>query len=233
MPRTDPDIDTLLDAALPHVAFDGWSPAAFRAAIADTDLSEARARALCPRGAVDLAMAFHRRGDRAMVHALRSEDLSAWRFRDRVARALRLRLDVIEDREAVRRGMALFALPHLAADGARLMWGTADAIWTALGDTSRDVNWYTKRATLSGVWSAVVLYWLGDQSEETAATTAFIDRRIDGVMQIERAKAMVRDNPLLKPLTVPLGRLAGRVRAPAQTARTDVPGMWHTPGERS
>ena len=233
MLRTDPDSDLLLDAAMPHVAFDGWSPTAFRAAIRDTDLTEARARALCPRGAVDLAIAFHRRGDRAMVQALGSEDLTALRFRDRVARALRLRLDVIEDREAVRRGMALFALPHLAADGARLMWGTADAIWTALGDTSRDVNWYTKRATLSGVWSAVVLYWLGDQSEETAATTAFIDRRIDGVMQIERAKAMVRDNPLLKPLTVPLGRLAGRVRAPAQTARTDVPGMWHTPGERS
>ena len=230
MPRTDPDIDTLLDAALPHVAFDGWSPSAFRAAIADTDLSEARARALCPRGAVDLAMAFHRRGDRAMVHALRSEDLSAWRFRDRVARALRLRLDVIEDREAVRRGMTLFALPHLAADGTKLMWGTADAIWTALGDTSRDVNWYTKRATLSGVWSAVVLYWLGDQSEGTQKTTAFIDRRIDEVMQIERVKASLRDNPLLKPITGPLGKLGGMIKAPRQTPDMNVPGMWRPGG---
>ena len=232
MPHTDPDTARLLDAALPHVAFDGWSPAAFRAAIADSELSEARARALCPRGAVDLAVAFHRRGDRAMVQALRGEDLSELRFRDRVARAVRLRLDVIEDREAVRRGMALFALPHLAADGVRLMWGTADAIWTALGDRSRDVNWYTKRATLSGVWSATVLYWLGDQSEGTAATTAFIDRRIDEVMQIERAKAAVRDNPLLKPLTAPLGRLAGMVRAPMQMPDPDLPGMWRPSGER-
>ena len=233
MPYTDPDIDTLLDAILPQVAFDGWSPAAFRAAVASTDLSEARARALCPRGAVDLAVAFHRRGDRAMAKALREEDLSALRFRDRVARALRLRLDVIEDREAVRRGMALFALPHLAADGARLMWGTADAIWTALGDASRDVNWYTKRATLSGVWSATVLYWLGDQSEDGAATTAFIDRRIDEVMQIERAKAAVRGNPLLKPLTRPLAWAAGKVRAPMRMPDMDVPGMWRAPEDRT
>ena len=222
----DPDKLELLDAILPQVAFDGWSETAFKAAIASTDIPDARARSLCPRGAVDLAILFHKQGDRAMAESLRSEDLSALRFRDKVARALRIRLDVIEDREAVRRGMTLFALPHLAADGARLMWGTADAIWTALGDTSRDVNWYTKRATLSGVWSAVVLYWLGDQSEGTQKTTAFIDRRIDEVMQIERVKARLRDNPLLKPITGPLGKLGGMIKAPMQMPDMDVPGLW-------
>ena len=69
-------------------------------------------------------------------------------------------------------------LPHMAPEGARLIWGTADRIWTALGDTSDDVNWYTKRATLSGVYAAVVLYWLGDDSTDGQATRAFIDRRI-------------------------------------------------------
>ncbi|RYH03897.1 COQ9 family protein [Salipiger sp. IMCC34102] len=222
----DPDKLTLLDAIVPQVAFDGWSETSFKAAVAATDVPEVRARSLCPRGATDLAILFHQQGDRAMVEALRAEDLSTLRFRDKVARALRLRLDVIEDREAVRRGMTLFSLPHLAADGAKLMWGTADAIWTALGDTSADVNWYTKRATLSGVWSAVILYWLGDQSEGTVQTTAFIDRRIDEVMQIEWAKSALRGNPLLKPLTVPLGKLGEMIKPPRQTPDMDVPGMW-------
>lgn len=228
---TDPNKIKLLEAALPNVAFDGWSPSTFQAAIAQTGISPAHARALFPRGAVDMAVLFHREGDRAMVQALRTEDLSALRFRDKIARALRLRLDLVADKEAVRRGTALFALPHLAADGARLIWGTADAIWTALGDTSDDVNWYTKRATLSGVWASVVLYWLGDQSEGHVDTDAFIDRRIGEVMQIEKFKAQVNDNRLLKPLTGPLNRMLGAIRAPGRGRDPNVPGMWRTGGD--
>jgi len=184
---TDPK-DRLLDAALPHVPFDGWSPATFKAAMADTEMDPIVARAVCPRGAVDLAVAFHHRGDEKMLEALKAEDLSALRFRDRIARAVRLRLEVIEDKEAVRRGTTLFALPPYAPDGAKLVWGTCDKIWDALGDTSTDYNWYTKRATLSGVYSATVIFWLGDTSDGHEATWAFLDRRIDNVMQIENTK---------------------------------------------
>ena len=88
----------------------------------------------------------------------------------------------IADREAVRRAAALFALPLYAADGARAVWHTADTIWTALGDTSDDINWYSKRATLSAVYGAVVLYWLGDDSQDHQASWEFLDRRIDDVM---------------------------------------------------
>ncbi|MCB5198924.1 COQ9 family protein [Loktanella sp. TSTF-M6] len=232
MMYTDPAKRALLDAILPHVAFDGWSEDAFKAAIAASDVTPDRARSLCPRGATDLAVLFHVEGDRKMKEALAEADLADLRFRDRVARALRIRLDVTEDKEAVRRGTTLFALPHLAPEGAKLMWGTADAIWTALGDTSDDVNWYTKRATLSGVWASVVLYWLGDQSVDHTATDDFIDRRIDEVMQIEKLKAKVNANPLLKPLTGPLGRLAGMVRAPAARQDFKVPGMWRKAGPR-
>lgn len=225
----DPVLDQLLDAALPHVAFDGWSPATFEAAVADAGIDPAIAKATCPRGAVDLAVAYHHRGDAAMVAALAEADLSGMRFRDKVAHAIRLRLQVIDDKEAVRRGATLFALPHMAADGAKLVWGTADAIWTALGDTSRDVNWYTKRMTLSGVYSSVVLYWLGDDSIDMQATDAFIDRRIDNVMQFEKLKAQAKASPLLKPLTGPLERMMASVKAPKGSDDPDLPGIWRDP----
>ncbi|EAR49595.1 hypothetical protein OG2516_09163 [Oceanicola granulosus HTCC2516] len=218
-----------MEAILPHVAFDGWSDAAFRRAAADRGMTEAAARVVAPRGAVDLAVTYHRQGDEAMRAALVKEDLSALRFRDRIARAVRLRLDVITDREAVRRSTALFALPHLAAEGGRQVWDTADAIWTALGDSSDDINWYTKRMTLSAVYASAVLYWLGDDSLDQQATTDFIDRRIDDVMQIEKLKAQVNDNRLLRPLLGPLGALMGRVRPPARTPPLDLPGSWTTP----
>lgn len=209
--------DQLLDAVLPHVAFDGWSVAAYDAAVTDTGMAPGLARAHCPRGAVDLAAAYHRRGDRAMIAALAAADTQALRFRDRIALAVRLRLDGA-DREIVRRGAALFALPQHAATGAALIWGTADAIWTALGDTSEDINWYSKRATLSAVYSATVLYWLGDDSDGHAATWEFLDRRIEGVMRFETLKAQLRDNPVLsRVLSGPLA-LIGRIRAPVGAA---------------
>lgn len=229
--EADPDPDALLDAILPHVAFDGWSETAFHAAAADLGLDPRRARALCPRGAVGLAIAFHQRGDRRMVEALEREDLSALRFRDRVARAIRLRLDAAGDKEAVRRGSTLFSLPHMAPEGARLVWGTVDRIWQVLGDPSEDLNWYTKRMTLAGVYASTVLFWLGDDSLDGQATDAFIDRRIGDVMQVEKLKARANANPLLKPMTGPLGVLAGAVRRPAGGAGPDpdLPGHWRRP----
>lgn len=220
-PTGQDDRARLLAAALAHVPFDGWSEATFRAACADTGLAPALARVTCPRGALDLACDYHRAGDETMVARLRDADLSGLRFRERVATALRLRLEAA-DREAVRRGAALFTLPQNAAQGAQLVWGTADAVWRALGDNSADVNWYTKRATLSAVWSATVLYWLGDESEGQSATHAFIDRRIDGVMRFEKAKADLRASPWGKMLAGPM-KLLDAIRAPGPKPE-DLPG---------
>jgi len=222
--------DALLEAILPHVIFDGWSPVAFEAAVAETDVELALANAICPRGATDLALAFHKRGDDAMVTRLKREDLSGLRFRDRIATGVRFRLEEVElYKEAVRRGTALFALPHLSVDGAKAIWGTADAIWTALGDASDDFNWYSKRATLSGVYGSTVLFWLGDDSVGHADTWAFLDRRIDDVMQIEKVKKQVNDNPALSGLMAGPNWLLSKIKAPAKMTPSDFPGHWSEP----
>lgn len=212
-------LDTLLDAALPHVAFDGWSPATFDAAVADSGIDPA----ICPRGAVDLAVAYHKRGDAQMIAAMAAADLSDMRYSEKVAHAIKLRLAAAEDKEIVRRGTSLFALPNHAGEGAKLIWGTADAIWTALGDTSDDVNWYTKRVTLSAVYGSVVLFWLGD---DTGAVDDFIDRRIENVMQVEKIKARINKSALLKPLTGPLAAVLGGIKAPNRDPNPDLPGVW-------
>jgi ubiquinone biosynthesis protein COQ9 len=227
-PETDNTVrsaaDAVLDAALAHVPFDGWSDKTVRAALAGAGVDPGLAKALFPRGAVDLALAFHRRGDAAMADRLKAADLASMRYRDRVAAAIRYRLEVVAEKEVVRRGTTLFALPNHAADGAKAVWGTADAIWTALGDTSRDVNWYTKRATLSAVYASTVLFWLGDDSIGHQATWDFLDRRIDDVMRLEKAKAALRDNPLTKALLAGPMTLLERVKAP--TFPDDLPGRF-------
>ena len=220
-----PALDALLDAMLPHVAFDGWSPVALAVAVDELGLSEAEAKALAPRGAIDLAVAYHRRGDLAMLERLESSDLDDMRFRDKVATALRFRVEAMDDREAVRRASTLFSLPVNAAEGARLVWETADHVRKALGDTSEDGNWYSKRATLSAVWASVVLYWLGDDSPGFQKTYEFIDRRIENVMQVEKMKGQLRANPLTKPLMDLQASFFSRMHPPK--ASEDVPGRWN------
>ncbi|MCC7320992.1 MAG: COQ9 family protein [Rubellimicrobium sp.] len=204
----------LLAAALPDVAFDGWSDAVLRRAAASIGMDAARVRALLPRGAVDLAVASHRIGDEEMRRRLALADQTGMRLRERVALALRLRLAATPGREAVRRATALLALPHLAPTGAALVWATADAVWDALGDRTTDGNWYTKRATLSAVWASTIAFWLGDTSDGESATAAFIDRRIADVLRFEQAKARVPG----------IGRFLSGIRAPVP--RDDLPGRW-------
>ncbi|MGL4236434.1 COQ9 family protein [Tabrizicola sp.] len=211
---TDDDTKSrILDAALAHVPFDGWSETTLRAAVADSGMAYGLARALFPRGGVDLALAYHARGDAEMAARLAATDLSALRYRDRIATAVRMRLE-LADRELVRRGTTLFSLPVHAPDGARAIWTTVDRIWTALGDTSTDFNWYTKRATLSAVYGSTVLYWLGDESTGQQATWEFLDRRIDQVMQFEKLKAGLKENPLGKALFAGPLKILETVRAP-------------------
>lgn len=226
--KTSPK-EQLLEAALMHVPFDGWSQATFDAAIDESGVERTVAVSVCPRGAVDLAIAYHQQGDAEMVARMGAADLGAMKYSERVAAAVRFRLEAVEDKEVVRRGTTLFALPTYAGDGAKAIWGTADAIWNTLGDTSEDVNWYTKRATLSGVYSATVLFWLGDTSEDHADTWAFLDRRIENVMQIEKLKAQVNDSPVLSKLMAGPHWLLSHVKAPQRMPQAGLPGRWTRP----
>lgn len=209
----------LLEAALPHVTFDGWAETVFDIAAEEAGIDPADARIACPRGIVDLAIAYHRAGDRVMLDGFAAADTESLKIREKVALAVRLRLDGA-DKEIVRRGTALFSLPQHAGEGAALIWGTSDAIWRALGDSSEDVNWYTKRMTLSALYGSVVLFWLGDMSEGDEATWDFLDRRIENVMQFEKLKANARKLPFVAPF---LEATLGAIRAPQR--RDDVPGQ--------
>lgn len=209
--------DAILDAALPHVAFDGWSEAMFRRAVEDAGADPAEAKLAFPRGALDLAIEVHKRDDRRLAGAMSGSDFNALRIREKITKAVRMRLELAgEHKEAVRRAAALFALPLYAPDGARLTWGTADTIWRGIGDPSTDYNWYTKRMTLSGVYSATLLYWLGDTSVDQDATWRFLDRRIEDVMRFEKVKAQIRDNPLARLALAGPRAILSRIKAPSE-----------------
>src|SRR5882724_6816303 len=155
----------LLKATLPHVPFDGWTRTAFVAGARHAGLE--------------------------MVLALEARpDLAALKTREKVALAIRLRLEAnAGNREAIRQALSFLALPANAPLGAKCLYRTVDAIWYAAGDRATDFSFYTKRALLAGVYSATVLYWLNDKSDGFAETWTFLDRRIADVMKIYALRA--------------------------------------------
>jgi ubiquinone biosynthesis protein COQ9 len=131
--------------------------------------------------------AFDDWADRQMLARLENEDLERLRLRDRIAAAVRARIEVLAPyREATRRALAARALPNTAMGGFQNLWRTVDRMWLAAGDAKDDgVAVYTKRATLAAIYTATVLYWLEDTSLDQEDTWAFLDRRIDGVMRVQ------------------------------------------------
>ncbi len=200
----------LVAAMLPNVPFDGWTPLS-RDAAADSAGIDRDIAAMALPDAAAMVDAYTLLADAQMADAMVAAGADTMKIRDRIRLALRTRLEHA-DREAVRRALTVLATPQNAGLAARTLWRTADAMWRAAGDTATDFNHYSKRMILGGVYSASLLYWLDDDSADQAASWAFIDRRIDGVMRFEKTKAKFMG--AMGNLPDP-ARFLGRLRYPA------------------
>ena len=179
--------DAILDAAMDHIPFDGWTREAAIRGAEDVGLDAAAAMRAFPGGQRDMIAWHLRQADRRMAEALSGMDLGSMKIRERIATAVRTRLEQnAAHREAIRKALAFLSLPQNAPMAAQALYRTVDEMWYAAGDTSTDWNFYSKRGLLAGVYSSTVLYWLNDKSEGFADTWAFLNRRIENVLKIPK-----------------------------------------------
>ncbi|GGB29211.1 hypothetical protein GCM10011505_08220 [Tistrella bauzanensis] len=192
LPQVLRDRDLVLEAALPDLPFDGWTDDVVRRAGIATGFDPVAIRRLFPRGRVDLIVHFCDWADRRMVAELEAMGLATMPMRVRISTAVRVRLEQNAlHREAIRTALGILALPQNAALGLKTLYRTVDAMWWAAGDTATDFSFYTKRATLAGVYSSTLAVWLDDRSEGFADSWAFLDRRIADVMRIQKLRGRV------------------------------------------
>ena len=205
----------ILRAALPHVPFDGWSAKTLKSAVRDAGLDPAMAQRAFPGGPRELADYLAADADRRMVQALATRNLEELPIRERIATAVRVRLELLAPhRDALRLSLALRLRPGSAPHTMRAMYQTVDAMWRAAGDTSTDFNFYTKRGLLAGVYGATLLYWLDDESEDFTETWAFLDRRIENIMRIQDVRHRLEKFRVVLPSLAKL-----RPRNPLDAAR--------------
>jgi len=184
---------SLLQAALEHVPFDGWSKTVIDAAAADLNVDSATAQALFPGGVADLIDAFYRWGDELMLDAFYAgEEVKG--LGPRVERLVRLRIETCAaHKEAWRAAIGHLTLPTNLPQAAKIKMRTVDLIWRTAGDRSSDFSYYTKRATLAAVLSATTLFWLADESEGYVETWGFLSRRIADTASIAKFRKKVED----------------------------------------
>jgi ubiquinone biosynthesis protein COQ9 len=184
----------VLAAALPHADFDGFTDTVLEKACLEAGCAKGDSSRLFEDGTLGLLEFYSTWADAEMEKRLAAMDLKAMKIRERIATAVRTRLEVLKPhKEAARRAAALLSLPTHAALGARLLYRTVDAMWRAAGDTSTDFNFYTKRGILAGVYGSTAMRWFGDTSEGEQATQAFLAARIENVMQFEKFKSKARE----------------------------------------
>lgn len=186
----------ILHAALPHIVFDGWTDAVLTRAAADIGLSEFECKRVFPNGVADALAMWSEAADAQMIAAFEQETAEKkLKIREKIALLCMLRFrQHASNREAVRRAVAWYNLPWNSPHGLRALYKTVDAMWHAAGDTATDWNFYTKRALLAKVYGSSLYVWLNDTSEDLTETEAFLKRRIDNVMQIEKAKAKAKES---------------------------------------
>jgi ubiquinone biosynthesis protein COQ9 len=215
---SDLSLDELRLALAPGIAeaaaFDGWTLAAVDAAAARLGVSADVARLAFPGNNPAMAMiaAWIAHIDAEMARALPAETLATLSIRQRIRRLISFRLEAVAPtEEALRRALAIMAMPQNVGKALKLGWHSADAMWRLAGDTATDLNYYTKRATLAAIYTATLLAFVDDRSEGKVDSYAFLDRRIDDVMRIEKAKAQWRR---AGSDTISPARFLGRLRYP-------------------
>ena len=195
-----------------NAVFDGWSRKAIDSAAEQLGIDPVQARLAMPKtqsGMIDL---YIQEVDRALEAWFTPKRLQGMKIREKIRALVWKRLEIMGPaREAVRRGLAILAMPQNIPLALRISWRTADLMWRIAGDTSTDFNHYTKRMTLGAVYASTLLAWLDDQSEGWTDTAGFLDRRIDDVMRFEKLKAEWRGTSERR---ISPSRFFGRLRYP-------------------
>lgn len=195
-----------------NAVFDGWTRAAVDSAAGQLGIDSVQARLAMPKGQAAMIDLYIQEVDRALEAWFTPERMAGTKIREKIRSLVWHRLETMGPaREAVRRALAILAMPQNLPLALRISWRTADEMWRLAGDTSTDFNHYTKRMTLGAVYGSTLLVWLDDQSEGWMETAAFLDRRIDDVMKIEKLKAEWRGSSDRR---LSVSRFLGRLRYP-------------------
>ncbi|KAJ3596645.1 hypothetical protein NHX12_003049 [Muraenolepis orangiensis] len=190
--ETEEQLQTrILTAAVEFVPLYGWSMEAIAAGAETIGLSSA-STGMFDNGAGELVLHFVAQCNSKLTESLADQHnqvqvgqaekkTTAEFLRDAVETRLRMHIPYIESWP---KAMSILLLPHNIPDSLKHLCSLVDDIWYYAGDRSTDMNWYTKRAALTGIFNTTELVMIQDSSEDFQDTWAFLENRIQDVVNM-------------------------------------------------
>uniref|UniRef100_H3AHD3 Ubiquinone biosynthesis protein n=1 Tax=Latimeria chalumnae TaxID=7897 RepID=H3AHD3_LATCH len=80
--------------------------------------------------------------------------------------------------------MGILLLPQNIPESLKLLTSLVDDIWYYAGDRSTDINWYTRRTVLAGIYNTTELVMLQDSSPDFEDTWKFLENRVNDTMNV-------------------------------------------------
>ena len=187
--------DDIIINALKNINFDGWSKKSILTGFNSQNKDEEMYNELFPNGIIDAIIHFADIADRQMLQGHLREDFKDQRIPEKIKNLLMSRFEFLNPyKEAVRRSVAILALPNNSKIAIKSLYNTTDKIWSAVGDQSTDISFYTKRASLAGVYSSTLMSWLGSTDPELQKVDEFIDRRLNNINVIGKITKPFKEN---------------------------------------
>ncbi|XP_076623025.1 ubiquinone biosynthesis protein COQ9, mitochondrial [Colletes latitarsis] len=193
----------ILSASLKFVNDLGWSQQAISAG-AESIGYPGVVHGLFPNRGADLVQHFYSTCNSELNQILKEQALAIQEsskekktLESQVRNAVETRLRmVIPYKKTWPQALALMALPPNVPISLANLLTLVDDICYYAGDRSVDINWYTRRVVLAGIYKTTELYMLQDNSEDHKQTWMFLERRIKDATQIHTVLTTTSDMAL-------------------------------------
>lgn len=187
---------SVLDKFIENVSFDGWSQKNLENSTQALDLQPNYHLILFPDGLAGLTDYFVAENNKAFNATINIEEIQKLRFTDRVRFLIHARINhyhkVLGGPEGFKNFIS-YCSTHNILNSIINIAKSADEIWFFAGDKSTDFSYYTKRLSLSFIYSSAALYSIDDNSLDLVETKNFIEARIAELLKFNKLKQKVND----------------------------------------
>tara|TARA_B100001057_G_scaffold258333_1_gene258465 strand:+ start:28 stop:630 length:603 start_codon:yes stop_codon:yes gene_type:complete len=178
----------ILKNSLKNVVFDGWTDEMFEIAVEESNINYLEAKKIFPRKAIDVAIYFHSEDD-IKLNCISEDEFSNLKVRTKIIELIFKRIMIAnQNKEAVKRSLALFSLPFFVIDSKKMIYNTSNTIWNIVEDSNKSFSYYSKRISLMYIYSTSLLYWISDETKDCEDTYSFIERSIEKFLKLEEFK---------------------------------------------
>lgn len=186
-------VQKILPEMLKIAGEEGWNAMTLQKAAQLADVQADDVSQALPSGIDSLVPLYFRELDERLRDKLSNTDMGSLRIRDKVTLGVETWFELLGEHH----GASVKAIDWCSArlfgrlPTTELIWGTADTIWTGIGDEDTGFTYMSKRTTLSAVLTSTLAVWRQNANDD-AEWKAFLSRRIDDVMSFEKFKAKLK-----------------------------------------